>query len=229
MKESKNVFYLPALALALVCAPALAAAYDAVDNAVADTSSTVVSNSFPREDASRPCPPSCATAPRIDSGISTVGELEVINFIQSVQQNGNSVLIDARPLKAYQQGTIAGSVNIPVSVLEQAADDPALAIVLESFGGIKRDNVNAVARLLENMGILNGDAKTDQWDFSTAKQLLLWCDAPRCEESPRAIRALLALGYPADKLFYYRGGMQMWQSLGLETVTPTSASSFATK
>jgi hypothetical protein len=29
---------------------------------------------------------------------------------------------------------------------------------------------------------------------------------------------LLALGYPAHKLKWYRGGMQSWKSLGLTTV-----------
>jgi hypothetical protein len=29
---------------------------------------------------------------------------------------------------------------------------------------------------------------------------------------------LLALGYPADRIKWYRGGMQMWEQLGLATV-----------
>jgi hypothetical protein len=31
---------------------------------------------------------------------------------------------------------------------------------------------------------------------------------------------LLALGYPAHKIKWYRGGMQSWKSLGLTTVFP---------
>jgi hypothetical protein len=43
----------------------------------------------------------------------------------------------------------------------------------------------------------------------------MWCD-----QSPRAIKGLLHLGYPAEKLLYYRGGMQDWMILGLTVVTP---------
>ena len=34
------------------------------------------------------------------------------------------------------------------------------------------------------------------------------------------IRALAKLGYPLNRMHYYRGGMQMWQILGLTTVVP---------
>jgi hypothetical protein len=32
------------------------------------------------------------------------------------------------------------------------------------------------------------------------------------------INILLEHGYPADKIFYYRGGFQMWKILGFTTV-----------
>jgi rhodanese-related sulfurtransferase len=32
------------------------------------------------------------------------------------------------------------------------------------------------------------------------------------------IKALLEVGYPAEKIKYYRGGMQAWTSLGLSVV-----------
>ncbi|MGA1179662.1 MAG: rhodanese-like domain-containing protein, partial [Marivivens sp.] len=34
-------------------------------------------------------------------------------------------------------------------------------------------------------------------------------------QSPTAIRNLLEVGYPAERIFYYRGGMQAWRMLGL--------------
>jgi rhodanese-related sulfurtransferase len=36
-----------------------------------------------------------------------------------------------------------------------------------------------------------------------------------CGQSPTAIRAMIAAGYPAEKIQYYRGGMQDWRILGL--------------
>ncbi len=36
------------------------------------------------------------------------------------------------------------------------------------------------------------------------------------------IKGLLKIGYPAHKLFWYRGGMQDWENLGLTTIKPVS-------
>ena len=60
------------------------------------------------------------------------------------------------------------------------------------------------------------------YDFSEAKDLLLWCNGPWCDQSPRAINALIAEGYPPEKLRYYRGGMQLWKIFGLTTIQPLS-------
>ena len=52
---------------------------------------------------------------------------------------------------------------------------------------------------------------------------ILFCNGPQCGQSPRAIRALLEAGYPAEKLLYYRGGMHDWMTLGLPVGKPDSA------
>ena len=44
---------------------------------------------------------------------------------------------------------------------------------------------------------------------------IFFCNGPQCGQSPTAIRALLAAGYPADKMLYYRGGLHDWLTLGL--------------
>ncbi len=62
--------------------------------------------------------------------------------------------------------------------------------------------------------------KDGSWDFSQAKTILLYCNGAWCGQSPTAIRALMDIGYPANKLKYYRGGMQAWQLLGLTTIVP---------
>ncbi|HEB77112.1 MAG TPA: rhodanese-like domain-containing protein, partial [Methylothermaceae bacterium] len=36
----------------------------------------------------------------------------------------------------------------------------------------------------------------------------------------QVIQLLISLGYPADKIKWYRGGMQAWLSLGLTTEKP---------
>lgn len=192
---------------------------------IQDTSH-VIDGSFAK--TSRPCPPFCINPISLDERVETVAELEVIKFMETALYRGDGVLIDARTPSWHKKGTIPGSVNIPFTQFEKDAEDIELAEILESFGAVERDEVNPVLRMVEGFGLMDGDQKTEKWDFSDAKELLLWCNGPWCGQSPRAIRALLAVGYPAEKLKYYRGGMQMWQSLGLTTVKPTDTSVAAT-
>jgi rhodanese-related sulfurtransferase len=193
---------------------------------IQDTSH-MIDGSFAK--TSRPCPPFCVNPLNVADGVATVAELEVIRFMETAVHRGDGVLIDARTPSWHEKGTIPGSINIPFTVFEKPGDDPELAEVLERLGAKERDDVNAVMRSLEKIGLFSGDQKTDTWDFSEAKQLLLWCNGPWCGQSPRAIQALLSMGYPAEKLYYYRGGMQMWQSLGLTTVLPSDVSTYASK
>ena len=51
---------------------------------------------------------------------------------------------------------------------------------------------------------------------------ILFCNGPQCAATPDAVEALLAAGYPAGALAYYRGGLHDWQTLGLP-VEPGSA------
>jgi rhodanese-related sulfurtransferase len=193
---------------------------------IQDTSH-MIDGSFAK--TSRPCPPFCVNPLNIADGVATVAELEVIQFMETAMHRGDGEIIDARTPSWHEKGTIPGSINIPFTVFEKPADDPELAEVLERLGAKERDDVNVVMRSLEKVGLFSGSQKTDTWDFSEAKQLLLWCNGPWCGQSPRAIHALISLGYPAEKLYYYRGGMQMWQSLGLTTVLPSDVSTYASK
>jgi len=193
---------------------------------IQDTGNTIT-GAFTK--TSRPCPPFCVNPLNIENGVATVAELEVVKFMETAMHSGAGVIIDARTPSWHDKGTIPGSVNIPFTVFEKSADDPELVEVLERLGAQQRDDVNVVMRSLEKVGLFDGSEKTDAWDFSEARQLLIWCNGPWCGQSPRAIHALITLGYPADKLYYYRGGMQMWQSLGLSTVLPSDMSTYASK
>jgi len=188
---------------------------------IQDTSH-VIDGSFAK--TSRPCPPFCITPLSVDKGVTTVAELEVIKFMETAMYRGKGVIVDARTPGWHKKGTIPGSINIPFTAFEKDSNDIELAEIFESLGAVERDGVNSVQRIVEGLGFLGGDQKTDKWDFTDAKDLLLWCNGPWCGQSPRAIKALLKAGYPAEKLFYYRGGMQMWQSLGLTTVVPKGMS-----
>ena len=154
---------------------------------------------------SRPCPPFCAQPMKAAPGVETIGEVELVEFMRSRLADGSGVLIDARTPDWFERGTIPGSKNIPFTALNpaQGADDITLEESLAQFGVTPSE---------------------DGWDFSGARMLVLWCNGPWCGQSPTAIRGLLSIGYPAEKLLYYRGGMQSWQSFGLTVVTPDGES-----
>lgn len=60
-------------------------------------------------------------------------------------------------------------------------------------------------------------------ELDPAQTTIFFCNGPQCPQSPRAIRAVLETGYPAEKILYYRGGMHDWLTLGLPaSVSPVT-------
>ncbi len=152
---------------------------------------------------SRQCPPSCIQPISLASGIETIAELEVLDYLEQLGNGVDSILIvDTRLADWVAKGTIPGAINIPWTSLdvEQGADTI-------SIGEILQEKLNA-----RNLGGL--------WDFSTARTLVLFCNGIWCGEASNSIMNLLKYGYPADKIKWYRGGMQSWESLGLTTIAP---------
>jgi rhodanese-related sulfurtransferase len=168
----------------------------------------------------RKCPPFCIQPAEPVPGVDVVGEIELFDFMETDLRDGRGLLIDARTVSWFRKGTIPGSVNIPFTLFAKPPEDPDVIAMLESFGVRERGQVGAVERVLENWGLTETGEKNDRWDFSEAKKLVLWCNGPACGQSPRAIRGLVDMGYPANRISYYRGGMQMWQLWGLTTVVP---------
>ncbi|MDZ7857386.1 rhodanese-like domain-containing protein [Sphaerotilus sp.] len=56
------------------------------------------------------------------------------------------------------------------------------------------------------------------WDCTTAKKVYAFCNGPVCPQSPTAILAMTRDGFPADRIYYYRGGMLDWEALGFPLV-----------
>lgn len=149
---------------------------------------------------SRPCPPFCIQPMQLAPGVETIGELELIDFMERIEAGDDSLmLIDSRTPDWVERGTIPGAVNIPWDKLFQGAGADPFDI---SF--IMSDQFGA-----QNNG--------DLWDFTPAKTLILFCNGAWCGQSPTNIRTLLQYGYPAHKLKWYRGGMQAWETFGLTT------------
>lgn len=148
---------------------------------------------------SRPCPPFCIHPISAAPGVQTLGEIEVMDFIEFEVASGSGLLIDSRVPEWFAKGSIPGAVNVPFTTLEDS--NPYRDQILEALGARK---------------------SRGSWNFDDAFNLALFCNGPWCDQSPRAIRNLLSVGYPPEKLNYYRGGMQDWVLLGLTTTQPAS-------
>ncbi|MBO6949831.1 MAG: rhodanese-like domain-containing protein [Rhodospirillales bacterium] len=133
---------------------------------------------------SRKCPPFCIQPMQVAPGVTTVGEVELLEFAKA-----GGKLIDGRTIEWHLEGTIPSAINMPYT---QMADR------LDEIGCTK--------------------ASDGKWDCANAEKVLLFCNGPWCGQSPMAIKAMLREGYPADKILYYRGGMQAWHTLGLTVV-----------
>ncbi len=128
--------------------------------------------------------------------VDTIGEREIIDYVKKMSEGDESIIIiDSRtPAWVERSGMIPGAVNIPFTQFKETAS--TLEIMEDQFE------------------VITGET----FDFSNAKTLVMYCNGAWCGQSPTAIRKLLAMGYPAAKIKYYRGGMQSWASLGLTVV-----------
>ncbi|UYV37870.1 rhodanese-like domain-containing protein [Rhodobacteraceae bacterium D3-12] len=141
---------------------------------------------------SRACPPACIQPLTAAPGVATIAELEVMDFLEQRVATGGGLLVDTRAPDGFNTATLPGAVNVPLATLEPT--NPYRDEILKALGARQT---------------------SAGWDFSNALELALFCDGPWCSETPRAIRNLTDAGYPAAKLKYYRGGMQLWQLFGL--------------
>ena len=153
---------------------------------------------------SRPCPPFCIqpTHPFAPAAVDTVSELDIIHAVRDlVEWEDDSILVvDARTPAWVKKGTIPHSVNVPFTKLNSKA--------------LAKDPMAVVDVLTGNFGVKDMDGVLN---FDNAKTLYLFCNGSWCGQSPASIRALLSMGYPENKIKYYRGGMNSWHSLGLST------------
>lgn len=170
---------------------------------------------------SRKCPPFCIHPMEAAPGVVTVGEIELLEFLKNKVERGSGLLVDARTESWYLKGTIPGSVNIPFTAFTGEDKNAAALVDALSRLGVRRGaTVNWSDSMHRGVDDLGAQVRNYDWDFSGAKEVLLFCNGPWCDQSPRAIRALVKLGYPVNKIFYYRGGMQDWLQLGLTVTVP---------
>ena len=144
------------------------------------------------------CDGLCLAPMQAAADVATIGENEVTAFLVDVIQQGEGLLLDARLPTTRAKGFLPTSVNVPHQAVEKG--NPYRDQILNALGARGFD------------GVLN---------FSDAMELVVFDAGPTDSDAVQLIQNLLAAGYPSDKLRYYRGGMQVWASLGLNYVEKT--------
>ena len=149
---------------------------------------------------SRPCPPFCIRSIKLAPGVETIGELEMLRYLGAASSDPSILVIDSRTPDWVKKDTILWSINIPWTLLNPETSNPLVIgeIMQEKFGAVQDEEL---------------------WDYSDVKTLVMFCNGMWCGQSPRNILTLLKYGYPAEKIKWYRGGMQDWEVLGLTTVS----------
>jgi hypothetical protein len=146
---------------------------------------------------SRPCPPFCIQPSKVAEGVETLAELEVLKFITNKVNTTQGIIVDARLKSWFELETIPSAINIP-------------------FPSVENANPKKVKRIFKLLGMkIRNDGS---WDFSHAKEMIVFDNGIWCEQATRFIKGILKFNYPKEKLYYYRSGLQGWQLLGLTTV-----------
>ena len=141
----------------------------------------------------------------LGKGIKTVGELEVLVHIKKAQDTPTEyILIDARTPRWFEQMTIPSSVNLPFNEMDYDADKD------EDDFDSEDEYEEYVEQYSKMFNALNIEKTKKGLDFSKAKSVILFCNGSWCSQSPKAIFKLLNIGYPKEKLLWYRGGLQDW-------------------
>lgn len=135
---------------------------------------------------------------RVAKGVETFGELEVLNFIDELQADDDMLLIDIRKPLWFETRTIPGAINIPFEYIYRADEHP-----------------KEFKKALKRLGVKEGK---NSHDFKEAKIIAIFCNASWCTQSTHMIQSLLALGYPANKIKWYRGGLESWLGLNMSFV-----------
>lgn len=140
------------------------------------------------------CEGSCLSPMSAAEGVTTIGELDVMSFMTEQVAAGSGLILDARMPEQRAVGFIPASVSVPVPTM--AADNPYRVDILRALGAKTAAGVS---------------------NFSGAVELVIFDAGPGTTDAQRLISTLLDSGYPAEKVKYYRGGMQIWTALGLTT------------
>jgi rhodanese-related sulfurtransferase len=72
------------------------------------------------------------------------------------------------------------------------------------------------------MAITHQDIVDELPGVAHSDPVVLFCNGPQCAATVQAVAALLASGWRAERLRYYRGGIHDWVTLGLPLTDPVN-------
>lgn len=137
---------------------------------------------------------------KLTKDVETVGEIEFIEYMKKAQNDETIAIVDSRKPGWFAKLRIPGAVNVPFTAFN--SKDGAVEAMEDELGVVEKED-----------GTL---------DFSKAKTVVAYCNGYWCGQTPGMVKnakySLLNMGYPAEKIKYYRGGMQAWTSLGFTVV-----------
>ncbi|MBU1668849.1 rhodanese-like domain-containing protein [bacterium] len=174
---------------------------DICERDVAMKAKTIWGGNYAHKDVPTACQVSFVTSVgkispmSLHKDVETYGELEVLAYLKKMAKDNTMLFIDSRAEKWFQELTIPSAINISfLYFIDQ------------------KKYAKEFAQSLKTLGV----RKTKEaYDFTKAKTILLFCNGAWCGQSPHMIKELLAIGYPAEKIKWYRGGMQSWLGLGM--------------
>jgi rhodanese-related sulfurtransferase len=141
----------------------------------------------------------------IGKDIKTVGELEVLLHIKNAQENPNDyILLDARTKRWFKQMKIPTAVSFPFSKINYVEDTD------EDDFDTPKEYETYQKQLKKLLSLLNIVETDEGLDFTKAKTVMVYCNGSWCSQSPNAIFRLINMGYPKEKVLWYRGGLQDW-------------------
>ena len=130
-----------------------------------------------------------------------------------VTKGGLQPLIPIKGIHPVTEIEILNALNDTDSVVvDMRLPDERAAATIPNSVGIPYTDVTL------QLGSLGCMAVGAEWDCTAAKKVYAFCNGPVCMQSPIAMAAMVRVGFPVDKLYYYRGGMLNWTALGLTTV-----------
>lgn len=145
------------------------------------------------------CGAPCIAPMLAAEGVPTLDEIGVLTFLVENVAGNTGLMVDARLPEDRAFGFIPGTVSLPHITV--APDNAFKGDILLALGAREFDGV---------------------YNFSDARELLVYDAGPSSDDAGQLVRNLLAAGYPREMIRYYRGGMQVWSVLGFSIDTAAS-------